>query len=270
VMAYHGSRVSLKRRQPDKLAGIARLEEVSPVLSCVLQYVDLSTLMRVELMCRAWHQAANDSWLWATRCRTAGLVPGCDPRSTFRLYGRNLLLDGHCDDLEAWAQTGAVRKEAPPMYAPRCPATPLMRRDTSCFVTSYYWGEVSQILDLPACGFSSVFLDSHPVLCVSGWFGARSDCLAQYEISVKAPFDVEQRVAKQGECHQRTWLYAELRVPLPQGTRKVEVRFRGRDLQFVAGIYGAKFTSLCTKFVTSADSGGAVTLNRQQPELLSA
>ena len=29
VMAYHGSRVSLKRRQPDKLAGIARLEEVS-------------------------------------------------------------------------------------------------------------------------------------------------------------------------------------------------------------------------------------------------
>ena len=26
--------------------------QVSPVLSCVLQYVDLSTLMRVELMCR--------------------------------------------------------------------------------------------------------------------------------------------------------------------------------------------------------------------------
>ncbi|XP_069500327.1 uncharacterized protein [Ambystoma mexicanum] len=56
----------------------------------------------------------------------------------------------------------------------------------TCFVSTYYWCEKWQMVDLLQKGLWQELLDHHqPEICISDWYGGRQDCGCVYEIYVK-------------------------------------------------------------------------------------
>lgn len=123
----------------------------------------------------------------------------------------------------------------------------------TCFVSTYFWCEKWQIIDLLQEGLWKELLDNHkPEICISDWYAGRDDCGCVYEISVKLLASDRERVIDEYNVrpdpipqwnnqnyHQVSHVFSHY----SSGVRYVKFFHRGKDTQFWAGHYGARITN---------------------------
>ncbi|XP_069063009.1 F-box only protein 27-like isoform X2 [Pleurodeles waltl] len=123
----------------------------------------------------------------------------------------------------------------------------------TCFVSTYFWCEKWQIIDLLHEGLWQELLDHHkPEICISDWYAGREDCGCEYEISVKLLASDRERVIDEYNLrpppipqwnnqhhHQVSHVFRNY----SRGVRYVKFFNRGKDTQFWAGHYGARITN---------------------------
>ncbi|KAH3813207.1 hypothetical protein DPMN_141659 [Dreissena polymorpha] len=126
-----------------------------------------------------------------------------------------------------------------------------------CWATSYGSCHKYQIIDLLEVGCSEHVLDVvRPSIRVSEWYAARVDCAAKYVLKVALLKNNKKElfwkktitenclyVAKEILSAGGDWFKAEhVFKDYPAGVRYIGFFHKGKDRQFWAGHFGAKFT----------------------------
>ncbi|XP_052219098.1 F-box only protein 6-like isoform X2 [Dreissena polymorpha] len=179
-----------------------------------------------------------------------------------RPYERNLMKN--CDasqDMKHWKVTKSggdgwqVEKSPIGLH----PLSQLTHTDgpVGCWATSYGSCHKYQIIDLLEVGCSEHVLDVvRPSIRVSEWYAARVDCAAKYVLKVALLKNNKKElfwkktitenclyVAKEILSAGGDWFKAEhVFKDYPAGVRYIGFFHKGKDRQFWAGHFGAKFT----------------------------
>ncbi|XP_006627711.3 F-box only protein 27 [Lepisosteus oculatus] len=123
----------------------------------------------------------------------------------------------------------------------------------STFVSSYYWCEKSQTIDLLKEGFWEKILDEYqPEITVNDWFSAHRDCGGEYQMFVQLLGANKHKIIKEYTTDLRTIPV----LPFQQwdqityifrnygpGVRYVKFKHIGKDILFWKGHYGAWVTN---------------------------
>ncbi|KAK9832784.1 hypothetical protein WJX81_000752 [Elliptochloris bilobata] len=168
--------------------------------------------------------------------------------------------------------------EFPPVGMPTSPPAPLPRPDghpahiVGALASSYMWSEIMQAVDLRTellrRGFSGeeaeAYLDAGAPLHLTVWYGGRTDCAGVADVSLvvdtgevvlpnytggMASFFWDRNALACWRSGELPSVAGEWRCAVgelsgyPPGARRAMVVVRGKDSQFWAGNYGAKFAS---------------------------
>ncbi|XP_053577578.1 F-box only protein 27 [Bombina bombina] len=218
-------------------------------------------IMRCRLVSRRWKGLVDSPTLWRIKCereRKAEILQAAHvyPRINWQRFclkeplSRNLIRNPCGEDgLTHWdfvnGGDGWVVEDNHGILQGAGSQT--------CFVTSFFWCQKTQIIDLLKEGLDEGFLDLHqPEICISDWYAGRQDCGCIYEIQVQLL--ARDRVTVITEFTQRP-------EPIPQwndstykqvchvfrtygrGVHFVRFTHRGKDTQFWKGNYGARITN---------------------------
>ncbi|XP_071080000.1 F-box only protein 2-like [Haliotis cracherodii] len=248
------------------------------VLAQILVQVSGADLIRsCILVCHKWRDVINSTHLWQIKCeKTRKFLPNITPPPHdgnymklyfFNPYGRNLLKN-------SCAKAGCIKwrikedggngfgvEDVPVDVKPLSDFVPMEEPGVKVWTTSYYWCVKSQEVDLKAEGVEEWVMDHvKPHIQVSDWYAARHDSGCAYEMTVRLldwmghqidshVFLKQFRQGEGGDWHQASHTFKDY---LP-GVRYVDFRHGGKDMEFLPGHYGVKFTlsSVRLKFTQS-------------------
>ncbi|GMR34139.1 hypothetical protein PMAYCL1PPCAC_04334 [Pristionchus mayeri] len=129
-----------------------------------------------------------------------------------------------------------------------------------CFATSHQWGQRCATVHLTKEGLPEWLLDHvRPRIVVSELVAPRFDCASEYHLHAQLlragePFDTRAKTGNRVRVVEKEWpqwtnpahweRVETIFEDYPAGMRTLTVISRGKDRQFWAGNYGAKFANL--------------------------
>ena len=146
-----------------------------------------------------------------------------------------------------------------------CGMTPEVQKENeglaSCYATSYGWCCREQWVDLERAGYSAEIMDKlQPVVQITEWYGARSDCGSVFNLRV----DLLDEAHKYSGDPNRTFSFSEQTAQWLGGCfHKVQHQFKGygkgvryirfadggKDTQFWGGHYGSKMAGARVRII---------------------
>ncbi|XP_067681551.1 F-box only protein 44-like [Haliotis asinina] len=248
------------------------------VLTLLFVHVPGSDLVRnCILVCQKWRDIINSPHLWQNKCEKTGkFIPNITPPPHndnykrlyfFNPYGRNLLKN-FCAKVgcSKWrikedGGNGFGVEDIPANVKPLSDFVHVEEPDVKVWTTSYYWCVKSQEVDLKAEGVEEWIMDHvKPHIQASEWYAARHDSGCAYEMTVRLldwmGHQIDSHVflkqfqrGEGGDWHQVIHTFKDYQP----GVRYVDFRHGGKDMEFLPGHHGVKFTlsSVRLKFTPS-------------------
>ncbi|KAM4640531.1 F-box only protein 27-like isoform 1-T2 [Discoglossus pictus] len=253
-------------------------DELLEIVLSLLPSRELITQCR--LVSKRWKRLVDSPTIWRIKCeresrtevlRAASICPDIPWKKVClkEPLSRNLLHNPcGAEGLHHWefihgGDGWVVENNRVPLEGARCQTS---------FVTSFFWCQKSQLIDLLKEGLWETFLDNcQPQICISDWFAGRKDCGCKYEIHVQLLAIDRETVLREyttrpdpipqwsdQRYHQVSYVFRRY----GRGVRFVRFTHKGKDTQFWKGFYGARITN--SSVTVKCDNAGDVPLPANQ------